>query len=240
MPVKLFKFQKHLQQPGITLIYKKCHTKSYITVFQDRVYVYPSEYTLDSDGMGITFSQNIAQDSVVDVNYFRGIPEQKIDDLIDAAQSISIIAPPGSVMIWAGTTVPEGYLLCDGSEVSRTTYDALFSAIGTTHGAGDSSSTFNLPNFQGRYLKQGTSGTYGNESLPNITGMIGNIDTAYGGTQTGCITNEGVSSGYGITGTTDRELSVRSSIDASRSSSTYQNNAKVNPDNAEILYCIKY
>ena len=136
---------------------EKCQTKSYITVFQDRVYVYPSEYTLDSDGMGITFSQNIAQNSIVDVNYFRGIPEQKIDDLIDAAQSISIIAPPGSVMIWAGTTVPEGYLLCDGSEVSRTTYSALFSAIGTTYGAGDSSSTFNLPNLMNVKLLKGSS-----------------------------------------------------------------------------------
>lgn len=224
---------------------ERCQTKSYITVFQDRVYVYPSEYTLDSDGMGITFSQNIAQDSVVDVNYFRGIPEQKIDDLIDAARSISIIAPPGSVMIWAGTTVPEGYLLCDGSEVSRTTYDALFSAIGTTYGAGDSSSTFNLPDFQGRYLKQGTSGTYGNESLPNITGNVGCVGYDRNITQTykqpsGAFYEESVAStSVGFTGNTAWNTVV-SALDASRSSSTYQDNAKVNPDNAEILYCIKY
>lgn len=154
------------------------------------------------------------------------------------------IAPAGSVMIWAGTTVPTGYLLCDGSAVSRTTYSDLFSAIGTTYGVGDGSSTFNLPNFQDRVIQgsgaRGNVGTYKTESLPNITGMIGNIDTAYGGTQTGCITNEGVSSGYGITGTTDRELSVRSSIDASRSSSTYQDNAPVQQNALLIQCCIKY
>ena len=94
-------------------------------------------------------------------------------EFVNNAISLYTIILPGMVAIWAGTTVPEGYLLCDGSAVSRTTYSALFSAIGTTYGPGDSSSTFNLPNFQGRYLKQGTVGTYGVESLPNITGRIG-------------------------------------------------------------------
>lgn len=54
--------------------------------------------------------------------------------------------PSGVVEYFAGTSVPTGYLLCDGSAVSRTTYAALFSAIGTTHGSGDGSTTFNLPN----------------------------------------------------------------------------------------------
>jgi hypothetical protein len=62
-------------------------------------------------------------------------------------QGSSFIVCPGMVTIWVGTTIPEGYLLCDGSAVSRTTYSALFSAIGTTYGPGDSSSTFNLPNY---------------------------------------------------------------------------------------------
>ena len=53
---------------------------------------------------------------------------------------------PGSVMPFAGATVPFGWLLCDGSAVSRTTYKDLFSAIGTTYGVGDGVTTFNLPN----------------------------------------------------------------------------------------------
>ena len=60
-------------------------------------------------------------------------------------------------MIWAGTTVPTGYLLCDGSAVSRTTYSDLFFAIGTTFGAGDGSTTFNLPNLMNVKLLKGSS-----------------------------------------------------------------------------------
>lgn len=56
------------------------------------------------------------------------------------------IIQTGTVIIWPGTTVPDGYLLCDGSAISRTTYAALFAVIGTTYGPGDSSGTFNLPN----------------------------------------------------------------------------------------------
>ncbi len=48
------------------------------------------------------------------------------------------------------STIPDGWLLCDGSAVSRTTYSALFAVIGTTWGVGDGSTTFNLPDAQGR------------------------------------------------------------------------------------------
>lgn len=55
----------------------------------------------------------------------------------------------GTVVDFAGPTAPNGYLACDGSEISRTTYAGLFVAIGTTWGGGDGTTTFNLPNFQG-------------------------------------------------------------------------------------------
>lgn len=56
-------------------------------------------------------------------------------------------APVGSLMPYAGTTPPDGWLICDGSEISRTTYARLFSVIGTTYGAGDGNSSFNIPNY---------------------------------------------------------------------------------------------
>lgn len=56
----------------------------------------------------------------------------------------------GVVLAFSGTTVPAGYLLCDGSAKSRTTYAELFSAIGTTYGG--SGSNFNLPNYQGQAI----------------------------------------------------------------------------------------
>jgi len=56
----------------------------------------------------------------------------------------------GLVFDWAGTTAPQGYLLCNGAAVSRTTYAALFAVIGGTYGVGDGSTTFNVPDCQGR------------------------------------------------------------------------------------------
>lgn len=56
----------------------------------------------------------------------------------------------GEMRMYAGSTVPSGWLACDGSAVSRTTYAKLFNAIGTTWGDGDGSTTFNLPDLRGR------------------------------------------------------------------------------------------
>ena len=58
----------------------------------------------------------------------------------------------GTVYMYAGATAPSGYLLCDGSNVSRTTYATLFAAIGTSYGAGDGSTTFGLPNLSGKVI----------------------------------------------------------------------------------------
>ena len=101
--------------------------------------------------------------------------------------------------------------------------------------------TFNLPNFQGRYLKQGTSGTYGSESLPNITGgsnIVGYPDQGTGAIRNG--SNPLPETTNAWIGADANNASVTYiSFNASWSSTTYQDNAKVNPDNAEILYCIK-
>lgn len=66
------------------------------------------------------------------------------------ASSVAAAVPSGTVLPFAGSAAPSGYLLCDGSPVSRSTYSALFNAIGTAFGAGDGSTTFNLPDSRGR------------------------------------------------------------------------------------------
>jgi microcystin-dependent protein len=58
--------------------------------------------------------------------------------------------PSGSINMWATASAPTGWLLCDGTAVSRTTYSDLFAVIGTTYGTGNGSTTFNLPNLKGR------------------------------------------------------------------------------------------
>lgn len=66
-----------------------------------------------------------------------------------APASVSV----GSVMAWPLSSVPSGWLECDGSAISRTTYSALFAVIGTTYGSGDGSTTFNLPNYKDYFLR---------------------------------------------------------------------------------------
>lgn len=61
------------------------------------------------------------------------------------------LLPVGAVRIWLGATPPDNFLLCDGSAVSRTTYAALFAITGTLYGAGNGTTTFNLPNLIDRF-----------------------------------------------------------------------------------------
>lgn len=56
----------------------------------------------------------------------------------------------GLIYMYGGSTAPNGFLICDGSAISRTTYASLFAAIGTIYGSGDNSTTFNIPNILGR------------------------------------------------------------------------------------------
>ena len=61
--------------------------------------------------------------------------------------------PSGTVMYFAGRTAPAGWLRANGAAISRTTYASLFEAIGTTYGAGDGSTTFNLPDLRGEFIR---------------------------------------------------------------------------------------
>ncbi|MBF0350591.1 MAG: tail fiber protein [SAR324 cluster bacterium] len=71
--------------------------------------------------------------------------------------AVDVSLPPGLIMPSAvpghNTTPPTGWLYCEGSAVSRTTYADLFTAIGTTYGSGDGSTTFNLPDYRGYFLR---------------------------------------------------------------------------------------
>lgn len=91
--------------------------------------------------------------------------------------------PTGTILAFAGTNVPSGWLLCNGSAVSRTTYDELFKTIGTAFGNGDGSTTFHIPDFRGRFLR-GLDGTAGNDPDKNSRtslngGNAGNLIGSY-------------------------------------------------------------
>ena len=68
-----------------------------------------------------------------------------------AFATVTGLNPSGSIIMWGATSTPTGYLPCDGAAISRSTYADLFSAISTSYGVGDGSSTFNVPNLEARF-----------------------------------------------------------------------------------------
>jgi len=77
-------------------------------------------------------------------------------DEMSAASTI----PSGTIVAFGGptSTIPDGWALCDGAELSRAEYHALFEAIGTSHGSGDDANTFNLPDLRGYFLRGADAG----------------------------------------------------------------------------------
>lgn len=102
--------------------------------------------------------------------------------------SFSTAIPVGSIMDYAGSSAPSGWLLCYGQAISRTTYASLFAAISTTYGVGDGSSTFNLPDLRGRVAagKDNMGGSSANRLTDADDGLDGDVlgDTGGGETQT--------------------------------------------------------
>ena len=86
---------------------------------------------------------------------------------------------PGLFMWWTQTTAPDGWLICDGSQVSRTTYSDLFSVIGTTFGSGDGSTTFTLPDLRAAFVR-------GSGSKDSYSATFGQTQT---GTNINVVTN---------------------------------------------------
>lgn len=153
-------------------------------------------------------------------------------------EKFSTVVPVGFVMPFAANnTTPNGYLLCNGAAVSRTTYAALFAAIGTTYGTGDGSTTFNLPNLTDKFIQgSGTAGTTKAAGLPNITGTFEPSD-GRGGAATGAFYKTSYS-GWTEKGTEGTDYTWK--FDASRSNAIYGASTTVQPPALTMRYYIKY
>ena len=160
--------------------------------------------------------------------------------------------PTGSYIQFAGSQAPAGFLVCNGGEISRTTYSALFDVIGTTYGSGDGSTTFNLPNLTDRFLQgSSTSGTVKDAGLPNITGsgvlrvkataVDGGVTLGfdnYGGSLYPMFPNFPAAPLINTTGSYTGPGGI--AFNASRSSSIYGSSSTVQPPALTCLICIKY
>ena len=92
--------------------------------------------------------------------------------------------PTGVWLPYGGTSAPTGYLMCDGSAVSRTTYAALFGVISTTWGAGDGATTFNVPDMRGRFPFGKAAATGTGDALGETFGTIDHVHTGPSHTHT--------------------------------------------------------
>lgn len=160
---------------------------------------------------------------------------------VNSTDTVNGLSPVGTLISYAGTSIPKGWLLCNGSAVSRTTYSRLFSIIGTKYGTGNGSSTFNLPNCNGRVLQgtttSGSVGTYLSAGLPNIIGTFdGNTDDGQS-KKTGAFYNTGIWF-WGANG--DGNDSGVIGFNASLSNPIYGASTTVQPPALQTYILIKY
>lgn len=153
--------------------------------------------------------------------------------------------PVGAIIQYAvNGSLPEDFLECDGGALSRTTYAKLYGEIGTTYGAGDGSTTFNLPNYTDGTFPEGstTAGATKSAGLPNIKGNFGgtsNILLWASTAGTGAMSNSPVESAY----SGSQNMAYRGGIDfdASLSNPIYSDSVTtVQPKSLATRFIIKY
>lgn len=162
--------------------------------------------------------------------------------------------PPGMIIAFGAANAPTGFLICNGAAISRTTYASLFAVIGTTWGTGDGSTTFNLPDLRGVFLRGLDSGkgrdsnsnrtfaSYQADNYPAHTHAItdpGHQHTyTAGGATTGFVGNGGtaipVSTSAPSSTSTPTKATGITATDSGGGTGT-----ETMPKNVAVIYCIK-
>src|SRR5579875_4098 len=164
-----------LLQPGASAI-----TNSMLTDERDLTALGLASGAYTNVGAAATLDVGTAPGNVVQLDGSGRLPA------VDGSQLIGLsLVPPGVVTSYAGTSAPNGWLLCYGQAVSRTAYAALFAAVGTAYGPGDGSTTFNLPDLRGRapFGVDNMGGTVANRITTGGSGLSGTILGATGGAE---------------------------------------------------------
>lgn len=169
----------------------------------------------------------------------------------DAIKNFAGADLTGMIFAFAGNTLPDGYLLCDGSQVSRTIYKKLYDVIDTTYGEGDGSATFNLPNLTDKFIQgSNTVGTVKNAGLPNITGALSTYNDSIlslFNNVTGCFKRDQPKDSSLTYDNLPKNTSQYAAdycnggiFDASKSNAIYGNSTTVQPPAVTMRYIIKY
>lgn len=160
---------------------KNANIKPAAGIAHDKMAALTASRAMVTDASGFSSASSV---TATELGYVSGVTSA-IQTQIDA---LSI--PAGMLAPYAGSSAPNGWLLCYGQAVSRTTYSALFTAISTTYGAGDGSTTFNLPDLRGRVAvgKDDMGGAAASRMTAGGSGVDGAALGAVGGTQTHTLT----------------------------------------------------
>jgi len=143
------------------------------------------------------------------------------------------VQPAGMISLFGNSTAPTGWLQCNGAAVSRTTYSDLFAAIGTVYGVGDGSTTFNVPELRGEFVRawDNSRGVDPARTIGSRQDATGVDDKIYQGVTLGHDNIDGPS-----TYNTQSVASNPGNADTTQTHYRY----KVRPRNVASLYCIKY
>ncbi len=162
-------------------------------------------------------------------------------------QYVDTVMPSGMIMPFAGTSAPTSWLACNGAAISRSTYATLYNAIGTTWGTGDGSTTFNVPDLRGVFLRgTGTNGTYGTAVGPSVgtyaaDTYLNHTHTDSGHTHT--IAQSNSSLVWNTTSTSGSFVNASGSTTTSTGTANIQTSTtggtETKPKNYGVLYIIK-
>jgi phage-related tail fiber protein len=169
----------------------------------------------------------------------------------DVGQAIQNSTPAGTVIHVARNSAPSGYVKANGAAVSRTTYAALFAAIGTTFGAGDGATTFNLPDLRGEFIRGWDDGrgvdsgrAIGTAQLDQMQKITGQTKYTLGsnggftGAFTGVDNAAGTGGGFGSVYAYGSTVFDSSASPNARVSSTTSGETRAR--NVALLACIKF
>ena len=176
--------------------------------------IYKNQWWYDSSS-NILYIRNEANDAWI-----------KVGELNQTSDTFSAQLPAGMIQAFAGSSAPTGWLKCNGTAVSRTTYSALFAQISTTYGAGNGSTTFNVPDLRGEFIRGWDDGR-GVDSGRSL----GSYQADELKSHTHNYTSSGPSGGGGY--------SSRYGVPTTRTTAATGGN-ETRPRNLAFLYCIKY
>ena len=210
--------------------------------------IYAWDSTISYDKGALALHGSVAYVSLADANQGNTPGASPAWSAVALMTDVNRSTPAGSLMAYAGTSsVPDGWLLCNGALISRTAYASLFAVIGTSYGTGDGSTTFALPDYRGRVLQGAddshAAGTYIAAGLPNITGRarltnkiigVGVYDTS------GALYASSDLWTMGVPSYTSNESMSSLMLSASNSSTLYGASDTVQPPASSVQYLIKY